>query len=172
MWVYFAAGIITIVLLYKVKNWLKKYRREQKFRRAIKKEEEAAILLKKNGYEIIEYHPELCYNVTVEKEEYSIRITPDYRVRKNNKEFIVEVKTGEFAPDITSRSTRRQLLEYFTISDAEGVLLVNMEKEEICSVKFNTDKITIEKMDSAKDYVIAFLICIILILIIVLYFKF
>ncbi len=54
-------------------------------------------------------------------------------------QFIAEVKTGLRAPDPTNPSTRRQLLEYLTAFDVDGVLLVDMEREQIYVIAFPSD---------------------------------
>jgi hypothetical protein len=49
---------------------------------------------------------------------------------------VAEVKSGVDSTKVTSRSTRRQLLEYLLAFDVEGVLLVDMQRHAIHEVSF------------------------------------
>ena len=49
------------------------------------------------------------------------------------------MKTGPRATRITTAATRRQLLEYRVAYDVNGVLLVDMDKEQIHEIGFGDD---------------------------------
>lgn len=159
-----ALGGMAVVLFFKIKSWYVKYLRDRKFDKAIRKEEEAYFFLEKNGYEIIEYQPELCYNVYVDEETCKIKVTPDYIVKKRGKIYIAEVKTGEYAPDISSRGTRRQLLEYYIASEMSGILLVDMESKIIKEIRFEIISLEKESEEEINKVIIIILIGVIIIL--------
>ncbi|MCZ7678051.1 MAG: hypothetical protein M5U28_04430 [Sandaracinaceae bacterium] len=55
----------------------------------------------------------------------------DLLVERGGLAWIAEVKTGAEAPSITTRATRRQLLEYAHAFDVAGVLLVDPERGRV-----------------------------------------
>lgn len=132
-----ASGGLLVYLYYTFIKWIEERKKKKKFKKAEILEEEASTFLQKNGYEVIERHPEIGYTLSVNGEEYSIKVTPDYLVRKEGEILIAEVKTGESAPDISNRHTRRQILEYYIASEYDGVILVDMENREINRIDFH-----------------------------------
>jgi len=160
----FALIIIIEILRRKIINWNKK----RKFRKGLLGEIKAGHFLKKKGYEILNYQKEIKYCYEVENEIIEVRLRPDYIVKKNGKKYIAEVKTGEFAPDVKkNKLTRRQLLEYNFATDNYGVLLIDIDKEQILKIKFYEN----EKLIKRRVFLLVFYISIFFnILFILLYF--
>ena len=60
----------------------------------------------------------------------------DLILSRNGKRFVADVKTGKAAPEISTASTRRQLLEYLHAYPVDGFLVVDMASKEIKEVEF------------------------------------
>lgn len=102
-------------------------RRRRVFRakRAQAGERDAARLLKRLGYRVLErqVQAEVVYTLDGAPEAFALR--GDLLVRRGGERFLVEVKTGEREPSLRSSATRRQLLEYAHAFDVDGLLLVD-----------------------------------------------
>ncbi|MEQ8454314.1 MAG: hypothetical protein RLO52_04630 [Sandaracinaceae bacterium] len=102
-------------------------RRRRVFRakRAQAGERDAARLLKRLGYRVLErqVQAEVVYTLDGAPEAFALR--GDLLVRRSGETFLVEVKTGEREPSLRSSATRRQLLEYAHAFDVDGLLLVD-----------------------------------------------
>ena len=115
---------------------------KKRLNRGVQKEKEAAQWLKKNGYKILDYQATLKYSLLANKEEFSIAVTPDFMVEKNGTKAIVEVKSGEVAPKIENKATRRQLLEYHFIKPDLPLYLLDMELKELRLIEFGQNRKT------------------------------
>ena len=98
-------------------------------------EKKARILLKKNGYEILEEQVTLKGRFSENKKMNSFFIKPDFLVKKKNEIFIAEAKTGKSA-STKNRYTRRQLLEYASNFRSKKVLLIDVDKKSIKEIEF------------------------------------
>lgn len=100
-------------------------RRVFRARRAQAGERDAARLLKRLGYRVLErqVQAEVVYTLDGAPEAFALR--GDLLVRRSGETFLVEVKTGEREPSLRSSATRRQLLEYAHAFDVDGLLLVD-----------------------------------------------
>ena len=91
--------------------------------------------LRKRGYEPVTQHPSVRYKWRLEGEDMPVNSTPDWLVEMDGQRFLVEVKTGALAnPNLAA--IRRQLLEYATYGDVDGVLFVNGDTGSIQRVEF------------------------------------
>ncbi|WP_422443882.1 hypothetical protein [Thermoanaerobacterium sp. DL9XJH110] len=123
----------TVVIL----NLLRKAKLKRKIRKAKKSEIRAAKLLEKQGFEVIDLQKEVSYILLVDGRPYKASVKADFIVKKGNKIYVAEVKTGEKAPSPRFPATRRQLLEYYMVYRPDGLLLVDMENEEIKKVEYS-----------------------------------
>ena len=105
-------------------------------RRAQQGEADAERLLERTGYTIDEVQPDRPWSVLVDGEEIEVFVRADFLVSQDGYRYVAEVKTGDKAPDPTYPPTRRQLLEYSLAYDVDGVLLIDMEEEEILEIEF------------------------------------
>ncbi len=108
----------------------------QRAQRAAAGEEAAEGLLEANGYIIIDRQVRCLWWMDVDGEEEEFELRADLLVEREGERFIAEVKTGQRAPDPSYPPTRRQLLEYRLAFDPYGILLVDIEADEILSVDF------------------------------------
>lgn len=138
--------ILSVVIIFAlsvllIKAWWKKtsdqMRISESFENGLQKEREAAKLLIKWGYTIIAEQKKYFHNFSFGGEHISIPVVIDYLVEKDNKQFVIEVKSGSKAIDIKDKHTRRQILEYFHAVKADGFYLLNMERKEMKKVIFS-----------------------------------
>jgi hypothetical protein len=154
---------IGIFLLYRVWKFLQTQRLKRQLYIAKRAEKEAEGILRDLGYEIIQSQKRTEIITVVDGEPYKNWVQADYIVVKDNKVYVVEVKTGEKATQITNSATRRQLLEYYYVYKPHGILLLDMEYGLIREVFFQPITDSLESPKSARlipyyPIVIAFLL--------------
>ncbi len=131
--------ILLLSFLYlkiKLKQYLINKKIKKQLKKGIKKENEARKVLIQKNYKIISHNQKFSYYIKQDNSKIKISIETDYMVFKNNKKYIVEVKSGNESPKITNRNTRRQILEYYSFIENDGILLLNMENKTISEIKF------------------------------------
>jgi hypothetical protein len=130
-------GVFSYVF-FRLKSMLKRWRMQRRFARGRVAESEAALLLVKQGFEILQdqCNRECRLDVNGEILTYNVRV--DFIVKAGNGDlYAAEVKSGKKAPNPLYSATRRQLLEYQNVyNETSGVLLVDMSKKQIQLIKF------------------------------------
>jgi len=132
LWIIIGAAA-TIVFL----RYLKRSKIKKRIFKAKKSELKAVELLKKKGFEIIELQKQSHYTLSIDDKPYKAAVKADMIVKKGNKTYVAEVKSGESSPSPRFIDTRRQLLEYYLVYRPSGLLLVDMEKERIRKVEYS-----------------------------------
>ena len=132
-------ALLTVIVVFlghkEVRRMLSRRRVKRKAEYGRQAENEAGELLIDLGYRLIEQHPSVPYIWQLDGEEMSVNATPDWRVKKDGRTYLVEVKTGGQA-NPKSAAIRRQLLEYFLYGNADGVLFVHGESGSVHHVEF------------------------------------
>jgi len=95
-------------------------------------------LLKRHGYKIVDSQLTLPGRIYVDNEPLDFHIRPDYLIEKNGIKYLAEIKTGEAASPI-NRITRRQLIEYASLTDADTIILVDATKGRIMKINFDQE---------------------------------
>ncbi|MFH0887111.1 MAG: hypothetical protein V1843_02965 [bacterium] len=127
--------ILGLLLFYYVSKKIQQWILQWRYKRGRKGEEGARKLLQRNGYRILTEQEEVVYTLLVDGRKRTQKIILDYRVEKNKKVYVAEVKTGNCAT-IDNAGTRRQLLEYAYVTGTTRVLLIDMEKSKIRLIDF------------------------------------
>ena len=83
------------------------------------------------------YSKDRTYTLFIDDKPNDVTVRADMIVRKGNKIYVAEVKTGEKVTSPKYRETRRQLLEYFFVYQPNGLLLIDMEKRKIKTVVYS-----------------------------------
>lgn len=99
-------------------------------------EKRARELLRREGYRLCSEQQGGSYRLLVDGAETPIYLRSDYLVERKGRRFVAEVKSGVESVKVTSRATRRQLLEYLLAFDVDGVLLVDMHACRIREISF------------------------------------
>ena len=100
-------------------------------------EVKAVNLLEKNGYDVVDIQKEGSYTLVIDDKPRKATVKADMIVKKGNKIYVAEVKTGDKVTSPLYSDTRRQLLEYYLVYKPHGLILVDMEREKIRSVKYS-----------------------------------
>lgn len=108
-------------------------------RRAAKGEADAVKLLESHGYVVVDSQVPGAVKVEVDGEPLRFDLRADYLVERGGRSWVAEVKTGELAPRLSHGATRRQLMEYAQVFQADGVLLVTPEEGRVREVVFERD---------------------------------
>lgn len=87
------------------------------------------------GFQIIKHQVETEIGWWIDDQWFETRITADYLVRRNGKNGIVEVKTGNESK-ATHRHTRRQLLEYQVAFSIDEIYLYNADQNKLQRIDF------------------------------------
>lgn len=112
--------------------WRGNRRRE----RGLAGEQQAEVLLRRWGFRILERQAERVVRMEVEGEEWECPVRADFLVERDGRSWVVEVKTGQRAPDPSNGSTRRQLLEYCLVFGSDRLLLLDMESQTLRTIVF------------------------------------
>ena len=116
IWLVLGVALALLFVSWSRDKWTRHQRRAVA-RRAQSGENRAEKLLAQRGYTILD-------------------IKADYLVRKDGRDFLVEVKTGKQA-NVRLPNVRRQLFEYQNIFQTDGILFIDMNKYDIIEVAFD-----------------------------------
>jgi hypothetical protein len=98
--------------------------------------ERALRLLRRAGYRVLDTEVTATGTVVVDGERREYRVRADALVRRWFRSYVAEFKGGPESARLENRDTRRQLLEYATVFDAKGILLVDADAGRIRRVRF------------------------------------
>jgi hypothetical protein len=132
----FAAAFLALVAKQRIARALERRRARLRSKRAIRGERDAEKLLRSLGYTIEARQAPAVWTMVCDGASHDVTLRADLLVRRGQARFVAEVKTGKAAPRLTTRATRRQLLEYRVAYDVDGVLLVDMEAGRVVDVDF------------------------------------
>ena len=127
---------VGIMLALRVRAWIQRRRMQQRFSRGRDGERKAATLLRREGYHVLDEQATRETRMWVDGRQMAVRVRADYVVERGGKKYVVEVKTGKKATNPASTATRRQLLEYERVYNADGLLLADMEQNRLSRVWF------------------------------------
>lgn len=105
-----------------------RWRIRARMRRAAIGERDAEPLLERAGYKVRDRQVRASLEYRLDGEPCVVEVQADYLVERDGRAWVAEVKTGRAAPRLSTRATRRQLLEYAHAFDAAGVLLVDADR--------------------------------------------
>lgn len=85
------------------------------------------------------------WHLTVDDEVREVRSRVDFLVERKGSVFVADVKSGNLVPEPTHPATRRQLLEYLLVFEADGALLVDPTEGIVREIGFQA--IGIDEID-------------------------
>ncbi len=115
---------------------LERWRMQRRFARGRVGEQQAVRLLERSGYRILQEQLSQETGFWMDEQWCPVTVRADFLVERRGKRFVAEVKTGSTAPNPASTATRRQLLEYSHVYDADGLLLVDMQSRRLHCIRF------------------------------------
>jgi Holliday junction resolvase-like predicted endonuclease len=128
-------GLATAVLVLSLRSSSRRRRLRDHFQRASHAEKAAATWLARRGYRILEVQPQKNIRFRIGSRLVGATVRADYLVQRRLRRYVVEVKSGEVAPDPSSRATRRQLREYCAVFPY-AVLLLDTSAGTLTPVEF------------------------------------
>ena len=138
---YIAAGIALVLLGAHLALTIKRWSLGRTFKKrrdtGAQAEIDAITLIEKNGYKIIEEQSTIHCSFLVNGEEKNYTVRADYIAEKNEKRYVIEVKSGDLAPNPNHSATRRQLLEYAHVYRPDGLLLADMTAVTLSTIEFD-----------------------------------
>ncbi|MFK8000440.1 MAG: hypothetical protein AB8H86_12640 [Polyangiales bacterium] len=99
-------------------------------------ESRAKKLLIAKGYRVLDTQTTKALTFLVDGKKVTTHLRADFLLERRGRRYVADAKAGEKAPSATNAATRRQLLEYATAYDVDGVLLVDASGGNILSVEF------------------------------------
>ena len=136
------ALFLVLVLARRWGAWRRSRRAKRRGARAVRGEHDAEALLQGQGYEILDRQISKPWLVERDGEPVEFLLRADLLVRKDDRTYIAEVKTGDLAPNLSNAGTRRQILEYSIAFASPTVLLVDVERSKIHEVHFPSPEMT------------------------------
>lgn len=138
-WLVALALLIFLVLIwlrtwYRARAWARRH--QARIDTARVGEDRSVELLEEQGFEILDSQVTFEYQLEVDDDLLPITLRCDHLVARDGQRFVAEVKTGNSAPNPRLAATRRQLLEYRVAYRVDGVLLVDMDREQIMRIRF------------------------------------
>ena len=103
--------------------------------RGLRGEAEGIRLLEAEGFELVDTQVRRRTTLEVDGESLSFELRLDAVVTRDGHRYVAEFKTGNVAT-VGAASTRRQLLEYAVAFPDHGMLLVDVEAEEVLEIEF------------------------------------
>ena len=129
IWLVLGVALALLFVSWSRDKWTRHQRRAVA-RRAQSGENRAEKLLAQRGYTILDAQVRRPVVMSVDGERVESFIKADYLVRKDGRDFLVEVKTGKQA-NVRLPNVRRQLFEY------QNILFIDMNKYDIIEVAFD-----------------------------------
>lgn len=100
-------------------------------------EGDAEDLLRSHGYRVVERQVRVVWPLCVNGEQIACESRADVIVERDGQRFVGEIKSGTVAPVASHPATRRQLLEYSLLFGCSEVLLIDVPKQAINTVRFD-----------------------------------
>jgi hypothetical protein len=136
----FALGCLLLfvfqVLAAAFRRWRRRGVLRARFRSASQGERAALTWLREMGFDVLGAQVAAQYPLLIDGAAKTIGVRADYLVAKDNRRYVVEVKTGALAPRIETPATRRQLLEYLVVFEVDGALLLDVDARSLREIAF------------------------------------
>ena len=99
-------------------------------------EKAAEDLLKKYGYQIISKQPKRSIITRFQGKDHFSFSEADYLVKKNKKDYLVIVHSGEASFDPNQTEARRKLIEHQHIYEPDGLLVMDLATGDLTPISF------------------------------------
>lgn len=130
--------VLLLLLVFRLVSRQMKRRVREHARVGRRAEGEGYRLLERRGFSVVERQALAEVVVELDGEAQTFTVRADALVEREGRRFVAEIKGGESAT-ITSRATRRQLLEYAYAFGVDEVLLVDPGEGRVSRVRFRAN---------------------------------
>ncbi len=127
--------ILVLLLVFRLVSQISKRRMRAHARIGRRAEGEGYRLLERRGFTLLERQALAEVVVEVDGEAQVFTVRADALVERDGRRFVAEIKGGDSAT-VSSRATRRQLLEYAYAFGVDEVLLVDPGEGRVSRVRF------------------------------------
>lgn len=131
-------------------TWVRRVIRVR-MQRGIQAETHAAALLSLHGYELVEEQSPIEMEMEIDGEKFDYEIRPDGMAIRDGESFLVEIKTGAKAGDLSNPITRRQLFEYYFSLPCSGILFVKPDEGSVQTVRFCSPLVSEEAPEQEQE---------------------
>lgn len=128
--------IIGAFLIYNIIKYSRTFTARRRVIKAGRAEIAARKILESEGYTILAVQERVPVVTKINGKPHKSHIQADLIAQKGKEIFVVDVKTGEAAQKPASPDIRRQLLEYYLVYRPDGVLVLDMESQQIYRMEF------------------------------------
>jgi hypothetical protein len=135
-WVALVAAAACVAVGAWLASWWAGWKGRHRVDLAQRGEAAAERILGDAGYRVVARQVTGEWQMEVDGECVTVGVRADLVVARGGRRYVAEVKTGERAPDPCYPPTRRQLLEYGLVFDADEVLLVDVPARVVRRVGF------------------------------------
>ena len=130
-----AAAILALLLIYRLVLRQMRRRVRTHARLGRRAEHDGYRLLERRGYTVLSRQAQRDATLDVDGTTQTFTVRADAWVERDGRRFVAEIKSGQSAT-VTSRATRRQLLEYAYAFGIDEVLLVDPGEGTVAHVRF------------------------------------
>lgn len=130
--------LLFFLLRYKLIEFAERRKQKKRFKRGAVLESDAKQFLKDKGYKIIDDQSVHYHKFKENGKSVQSQLKVDYVVKKSGKKYLVEVKSGKSAINISNKHTRRQILEYDYAIENDGIFLLDMENKAMKLIEFSS----------------------------------
>lgn len=131
--------VLLLLLVFRLVSRQMKRRVRDHARIGRRAESEGYRLLERRGFKLVERQALAEVVVEVDGEAQVFTVRADALVEREGRRFVAEIKSGESAT-VTSRATRRQLLEYAYAFGVDEVLLVDPAEGRVSRVRWKRQR--------------------------------
>lgn len=128
--------VLLLLLVFRLVSRQQRRRVRTHARLGRRAESEGYRLLERRGFVLVERQAVTEVVVEVDGEAQTFTVRADALVERDGRRFVAEIKGGEENASLTSRATRRQLLEYAFAFGVDEVLLVDPGQGRVSRVRF------------------------------------
>lgn len=136
LWRIVAALLALVVIGLAARELAARWERRRRWSRARLAESTAPRILEQSGYEVLDAQVPGKYTLMVDGKAITVALRADFLVARRGRHYVAEVKSGKSAPQLSTATTRRQLLEYLIAFPVDGILLVDAESRALHEVQF------------------------------------
>ncbi|MEL6183913.1 MAG: hypothetical protein AAFU79_04745 [Myxococcota bacterium] len=116
-------------------RWRDRLRRRQRAHRALGGEAAAETLARQHGWRVLGRQVERSYTLVVDGAPRTFKVRVDLLLSRGGRRAVGETKTGARVARLEHGPTRRQLIEYGLVFEAEEVVLIDVERRKLTSVE-------------------------------------
>jgi hypothetical protein len=126
-------GLIIVLLCY---YWLRRRPRRISGAKADKSNSRARTILEEAGYNILKIKPSITVKMDIDGKPYPFEMKSDFLVSRSGRRYLVRIRRDNKQARLQSKMWRGSHLRDTLAFKADGILVINVEKETLTEVRF------------------------------------